>query len=149
MYIFGFNTSLNCGDAGNRHYVCAVFVGCFRIRLSNQEQIDGIQFAQRRVHQLNYYPVLAVSVASGAYLAVIQERTSSPGNGWIHTKITLLLILIILGFVNRRQIMDIDLHKPQALLVHIGIFFRFSSNDFSCSGKTVLNYVSIPIRRGV
>ena len=121
----------------------------FRLRLSNQVQIEGIQFVQRRVHRLIYYPVLAVAVASGAYLAVIQERISSPGNGWLHTKITLLLILIILGFVNRRQIMNIDLRKPQALLVHIGIFFRFSSNDFSGTGKTVLNSVSIPIRRGV
>ena len=95
----------------------------FRIRLSNQVQIEGIQFVQRLVHRLIYYPVLAVAVASGAYLAVIQERISSPGNGWLHTKITLLLILIILGFVNRRQIMNIDLRKPQALLVHIGIFF--------------------------
>ena len=85
-------------------------------------QIEGIKFVQGRVHRLIYYPVLAVAVASGAYLAVIQERISSPGNGWLHTKITLLLILIILGFVNRRQIMNTDLRKPQALLVHIGIF---------------------------
>ena len=95
----------------------------FRLRLSNQVQIEGIQFVQRCVHRLIYYPVLAVAVASGAYLAVIQERISSPGNSWLHTKITLLLILIILGFVNRRQIMNIDLRKPQALSVHIGIFF--------------------------
>ena len=45
----------------------------FRLRLSNQVQIEGIQFVQRRVHRLIYYPVLAVAVASGAYLAVIQE----------------------------------------------------------------------------
>ena len=83
----------------------------FRLRLSNQVQIEGIQFVQRRVHRLIYYPVLAVAVASGAYLAVIQERISSPGNGWLHIKITLLLILIVLDFVNRRQIMNIDLRK--------------------------------------
>ena len=74
----------------------------FRLRLSNQVQIEGIQFVRRRVHRLIYYPVLAVAVASGTYLAVIQERISSPGNDWLYTKITLLLILIILGFVNRR-----------------------------------------------
>ena len=94
----------------------------FRICLSNQVQIEGIQFVQRRVHRLIYYPVLAVAVASGAYLAVIQERISSPGNGWLHTKITLLLILIILGFVNRRQIMNIDLRKPQSCWFTLVLF---------------------------
>ena len=107
----------------------------FRLRLSNQVQIEGIQFVQRRVYRLIYYPVLAVAVASGAYLAVIQERISSPGNGWLHTKITLLLILIILGFVNRRQIMNIDLRKPQALLVHIGIFLVSAAMIFLAQAK--------------
>ena len=95
----------------------------FRFRLSDPAQIEGIQWIQRRVHQLIYYPILVVAVASGAYLAVIQERISTPGNGWLHTKITLLLILIVLGFVNGRQIKNSNLRKPQALLVHIGIFF--------------------------
>ena len=35
----------------------------FRLRLSNQEQIEGIQFVQRRVHRRIYYPVLAVATA--------------------------------------------------------------------------------------
>ena len=95
----------------------------FRLRLRDPAQIEGIQWIQRRVHQLIYYPILVVAVASGAYLAVIQERISTPGNGWLHTKITLLLILIVLGFVNGRQIKNSNLRKPQALLVHIGIFF--------------------------
>ena len=107
----------------------------FRIRLSDQVQIEGIQFVQRSVHRLIYYPVLAVAVASGTYLAVIQERISSPGNGWLHIKITLLLILIILGFVNRRQIMNIDLRKPQALLDHIDIFFVSAGMIFLAQAK--------------
>ena len=106
----------------------------FRLRLSNQMQIEGIQFVQRRVHRLIYYPVLAVAVASGSYLAVIQERIS---RSWqrLHTKITLLLILIILGFVNRRQIMNIDLRKSQALLVHIGIFSVSAAMIFLAQAK--------------
>ena len=35
----------------------------FRLRLSNQVQIKGVQFVQRRVHRLIYYPVLAVATA--------------------------------------------------------------------------------------
>ena len=107
----------------------------FRLRLSNQVQIEGIQFVQCRIHRLLYYPVLTVAVASGAYLALIQERISSPGNGWLHTKVTLLLILIILGFVNRRQIMNIDLRKSQALLVHIGIFLVSAAMIFLAQAK--------------
>ena len=76
-----------------------------------------------------------MAVAFGAFLALIQERISSPGNGWLHTKITLLLILIILGFVNRRQIMNIDLRKSQALLVHIGIFFVSAAMIFLAQAK--------------
>ena len=107
----------------------------FRLRLSNQVQIEGIQFVQRCVHRLIYYPVLAVAVASGAYLAVIQDRISSPGSGWLHPKLPLLLILIILGFVNRRQIMKIDLRKSQALLVHIGIVFVSAAMIFLAQAK--------------
>ena len=35
----------------------------FRLRLSNQVQIEGIQFLQRLVYQLIYYPVLDMSTA--------------------------------------------------------------------------------------
>ncbi|MBC8259970.1 MAG: SirB2 family protein [SAR324 cluster bacterium] len=95
----------------------------FRLRLSDQQQIEGIQWVQRRVHQLIYYPILAVAVISGTYLTMLQERFSSAGNSWLHAKLTLLLILIVFGFINGRQIGNSDLRKPLALLVHIGIFF--------------------------
>ena len=58
---FCFNTARNCGDASNRYSVCAVFVGCFSLTSEYQVQIEGIQFVQRRVHRLIYYPVLAVA----------------------------------------------------------------------------------------
>jgi len=94
----------------------------FRLRLSNQMQIEGVQLVQLRVHQLIFYPILFVAMASGIYLALLQERFSDPGNGWLHTKIILLLVLVILGFLNGRQIMNRDLLKSQALMVHIFIF---------------------------
>ena len=94
----------------------------FRLRLSDQSQIEGVQWIQRRVHQLIYYPILLIAVSSGAYLAMLQERITTPGNGWLHAKVTLLLILIVFGFWNGRQISNDNLRKPQALLVHIGVF---------------------------
>jgi uncharacterized membrane protein len=94
----------------------------FRLRLSDQSQIEGVQWIQRRVHQLIYYPILLIAVSSGVYLAMLQERITTPGNGWLHVKVTLLLILIVFGFLNGRQISNDNLRKPQALLVHIGVF---------------------------
>ena len=94
----------------------------FRLRLSEQAQIEGVQWIQRRVHQLIYYPILLIAVSSGAYLAMLQERITTPGNGWLHVKVTLLLILIVFGYLNGRQISNDNLRKAQALLVHIGVF---------------------------
>ena len=94
----------------------------FRLRLSDQSQIEGVQWVQRRVHKLIYHPILVIAISSGVYLAMVQERITTPGNGWLHAKVTLLLVLIVFGFLNGRQISDENLRKPQALLVHIGIF---------------------------
>ena len=93
----------------------------FRLRLSDPAQIKGIQWIQHRVHQLIYYPILVVAGSSGAYLALLQEGLTTTGN-WLHAKIILLLILIVFGFLNGRQISNENLQKTQALLVHIGIF---------------------------
>ena len=46
----------------------------FRLRLSDQSQIEGVQWVQRRVHQLIYHPILVIAISSGVYLAMIQER---------------------------------------------------------------------------
>ena len=52
---------------------------------------------------------------------VLQEGLTTTGN-WAQAKIILLLILIVFGFLNGRQISNDNLWKPQALLVQIGIF---------------------------
>jgi|TARA_B110000263_G_scaffold199846_1_gene178989 uncharacterized membrane protein len=93
----------------------------FRLRLSDPAQIEGVQWIQYRVHHLIYYPILVVAVSSGAYLALLQDGLTTPGN-WLQAKIILLPILIVFGFLNGRQISNENLQKTQALLVHIGIF---------------------------
>ena len=37
----------------------------FRLRLSDQSQIEGVQWVQRRVHQLIYHPILVIAISSG------------------------------------------------------------------------------------
>ena len=93
----------------------------FRLRLSDPAQIEGVQWIQYRVHHLIYYPILVVAVSSGAYLALLQDGLTTPGN-WLQAKIILLPFLIVFGFLNGRQISNKNLQKTQALLVHIGIF---------------------------
>ena len=93
----------------------------FRLRLSDPAQIEGVQWIQYRVHHLIYYPILVVAVSSGAYLALLQDGLTTPGN-WLQAKIILLPILIVFGFLNGRQISNENLQNTQALLVHIGIF---------------------------
>ena len=93
----------------------------FRLRLSDPAQIEGVQWIQYRVHHLIYYPILVLAVFSGAYLALLQDGLTTPGN-WLQAKIILLPILIVFGFLNGRQISNENLQKTQALLVHIGIF---------------------------
>ena len=68
-----------------------------------------------------YYPILVVAVSSGSYMKLLLEGLTTQGN-WLHAKIILLLILIVFGFLNGSQISNENLQKPQALLVHIGIF---------------------------
>ena len=93
----------------------------FRLRLSDPLQIDGVLWIQHIVHQLIYYPILVVAVSSGAYLVLLQEGLTTTGN-WLQAKIILLLILIVFGILNGRQISNKNLLKTQALLVHINIF---------------------------
>ena len=80
----------------------------FRLRLSDPGKKEGIQWIQHRVHQLIYYPILVVAVSSGAYMAMLQEGLTTTGN-WLHAKMTLLLILIIFGFLNGRQLSNKNL----------------------------------------
>ena len=115
----------------------------FRLRLSNQAQIKGVKSVQSRAHQSIYYPILIVAVATGIYIALLQERFSNPDKGWLHTKYTLLLILIFLGIVNGRQITNSDLRKSQALMVHIVNVFRLCCDDFSGRVQTILKYFQI------
>ena len=54
-------------------------------------------------------------------MALLQEELITQVN-WLYAKIILLLILIVFGLLNGRQILKENFQKTQALLVHIGIF---------------------------
>ncbi len=92
----------------------------FRLRLKSQDEVLGLQKTQARIHKFIYYPILAVTIFSGIYLAmstgVFKEFN------WIKVKMVLLLTLIGLGFLNGIQIPKDALPKKYAMMVHIAIF---------------------------
>lgn len=92
----------------------------FRLRLKSLEEAAGVRKTQNRVHKFIYYPILAVTIFSGITLAL---KTGAFEKGhWLHWKILLLLVLIILGVLNGKQIKSDLLPKKYAMMVHIGIF---------------------------
>ena len=92
----------------------------FRLRLKKQEEIDGAKNIQIRIHKFIYYPILAVTIISGVILSV--QTNVFSGANWIFAKLGLLVILIIFGILNGKQIQADVLPKKYAMMVHIPIF---------------------------
>ncbi len=92
----------------------------FRLRLNSAEEREGLRKTQSRIHKFIYYPILAVTIFSGVFLAV--KTGVFVEFKWIYAKLTLLLILIGLGFLNGLQIKQDVLPKKYAMMVHIAIF---------------------------
>ena len=92
----------------------------FRLRLKKQEEVDGAKNIQKRIHKFIYYPILGVTIISGIVLA-IKINIFAEAN-WILPKLGLLLILIVLGVLNGKQIQTDVLPKKYAMMVHIAIF---------------------------
>lgn len=92
----------------------------FRLRLKKKEEVDGAKNIQKRIHKFIYYPILGVTIISGMVLAG-KTNVFAEGN-WIFLKLGLLLILIVLGILNGKQIQTDALPKKYAMMVHIAIF---------------------------
>jgi len=94
----------------------------FRLRLKKQEEVDGVKNTQKRIHKFIYYPILGVTIISGIVLANKLDIFSQDKTNWIFLKLGLLIILIILGILNAKQIQTNVLPKKYAMMVHIPIF---------------------------
>jgi len=92
----------------------------FRFRMEDPVQIEGAQWIQDRIYKFIYYPILGVTVATGLYIAILSEAFTA--GKWLHWKLMLLIVLIAFGFMNGRQIRNLELPKPLAMFVHVGIF---------------------------
>ena len=94
----------------------------FRLRLKKQEEITGVKNIQKRIHKFIYYPILGVTIISGVLLASNTDVFSQDQNNWISLKLGLLIVLIIFGILNGKQIQTDMLPKKYAMMVHIPIF---------------------------
>jgi uncharacterized membrane protein len=92
----------------------------FRLRLKAAEEREGLRKIQKRIHKFIYYPILAVTILSGIYLAV--KTNVFDESQWIYPKLGLLAVLIGLGVLNGNQIKKDLLPKKYAMMVHIAIF---------------------------
>ena len=92
----------------------------FRLRLKAAEEREGLRKTQKRIHKFIYYPILAVTILSGIYLAVTTGVFDE--SNWIYPKLGLLAVLIALGVQNGIQIKKDLLPKKYAMMVHIAIF---------------------------
>lgn len=90
------------------------------LRLKTAEHREGNRILQRRIHLFVYYPILAVTLGSGLWLAL---RTNAFAQGtWLHWKLVAVVVLIGLGLLTGRGISARRVFKPAAMLVHIGVF---------------------------
>ena len=94
----------------------------FRLRLKKQEEVDGVKNIQKRIHKFIYYPILGVTIISGIVLANKSDIFSQDKANWIFLKLGLLILLIIFGMLNGKQIQKDVLPKKYAMMVHIPIF---------------------------
>ena len=94
----------------------------FRLRLKKQEEVSGVKNVQKRIHKFIYYPILGVTIISGVILASNAGVFSQDQNNWISLKLGLLIVLIIFGILNGKQIQTDVLPKKYAMIVHIPIF---------------------------
>ena len=94
----------------------------FRLRLKKHEEVAGVKNVQKRIHKFIYYPILGVTIISGMILASFTGVFSQDQNNWISFKLLLLIILVVFGILNGKQIQAEILPKKYAMMVHIPIF---------------------------
>ena len=106
-----------------------------RLRLKSLEEAEGLRKTQNRIHKFIYYPILGVTIISGAVLA--GKTGVFTESQWIYWKLGLLAVLIALGIQNGKQIKEDSLPKKYAMMVHIAIFIVGSCMIYLATIKPV------------
>jgi uncharacterized membrane protein len=90
------------------------------MRLKTDAQREGQRILQQRFHWFIYYPILAVALGTGFWLASAMDAFAQ--GKWLAWKLVGVMMLIGLGFLTGWEIRTGRVPKPVAMLVHIAIF---------------------------
>lgn len=92
------------------------------LRLRGEGQRQGVRIVQRRLHGFVYYPLLAVTLLSGAWLAYAGDAFAH--GSWLRWKLVAVVLLIGLGLLTGQALRTEEPRRPAralALAVHVAI----------------------------
>ncbi len=95
------------------------------MRLRGEGQRQGVRIVQRRLHGFVYYPLLGVTLLSGAWLALAGDVFAH--GGWLRWKLVGVVLLIGLGLLTGQGLRSEPPARPAratrvlALAVHVAI----------------------------
>ena len=83
------------------------------MRLPGEAQREGVRTLQGRIHAFIYYPILAVAVAVGFWLAFAGDVFAQ--GRWLHWKLVFVVLLVGLGQdIGRQEATPPGLQQPVA-----------------------------------
>ncbi len=89
------------------------------LRLEAPAQAAGVATLQRRLQAFVYYPLLAVTLATGLWIA-LEGDVFSEGK-WLHWKLVGVVLLAGLGLLAGRSVRSGKAAKGPAMAVHVGV----------------------------
>ena len=89
------------------------------LRLRGEGQRQGVRIVQRRLHGFVYYPLLAVTLLSGAWLAWAGDAFAQ--GSWLRWKLVAVVLLIGLGLLTGQALHTERPARGLALAVHVAI----------------------------
>ena len=92
------------------------------LRLRGEGQRQGVRIVQRRLHGFVYCPLLAVTLLSGAWLALVGDALYHAE--WLRWKLVAVVLLIGLGLLTGQALRVEEPRRPArglALAVHVAI----------------------------
>ena len=91
------------------------------LRLKGPVQAEAVRGVQRRVQAFVYYPLLALALGTGLWIAVWADAFA--GGRWLHWKLVAVVLLIGLGLLTGQSLRSGRAAKGPALAVHVAVFF--------------------------
>ena len=89
------------------------------LRLLGEAQRHAVRLVLGRLQAYAYYPMLALTLITGGWIAVSDDLLRSAG--WLHWKLVAVVLLIGLGLLTGQAIRAERPARPLVLATHIGV----------------------------